>query len=251
MKKVFFLTGLPRAGNTLFSCLINNNKNIKATANTVLTDVIYQLNMIKDYDMFHNFPDHKSLDNIINKVFINYYKDWKCDYIIDRGPWGTPANLFFLKKIIKKPKFIILYRPVLECLASLIRIERPKDIEARCHVLMQVNNGKQGPGSGILAKYLWSIKHIIKEKEDHILIHYNDLVKDPKTIIQNISKFIKVPLKFNNKLKQFNINGLYYKDEIYGIPLHTIKTNTIEKENYLIEEILPNNIIKQYSNLDI
>ena len=116
---------------------------------------------------------------------------------------------------------------------------------------MQVNNGKQGPGSGILAKYFWSIKHIIKEKEDHIIIHYNDLVKDPKTTIQNISKFIKVPLKFNNRLKQFNINGVCYKDEMYGIPLHTINTKSIEKQNYLIEEILPKDIIKQYSNLDI
>ena len=57
-------------------------------------------NIIKDDDIFHNFPDHESLDNVINNVFLNYYKNWNCDYIIDRGPWGTPTNLMLLKKII-------------------------------------------------------------------------------------------------------------------------------------------------------
>ena len=92
-KKIYFLSGLPRAGNTLFSSLINQNKNIKVGANTVLTDAIFGLNIIKDDDIFHNFPDHESLDNVINNVFLNYYKNWNCDYIIDRGPWGTPTNL--------------------------------------------------------------------------------------------------------------------------------------------------------------
>jgi len=251
MKEVFFLTGLPRAGNTLFSCLINNNKHIKATANTVLSDVIYQLNMIKDYDMFHNFPDHRSLNNIIHSTFVNYYKDWGCDYIIDRGPWGTPSNLFFLKQIIKKPKFIVLYRPVLECLASLIKIEKPKNIEQRCHALMQLNEGKQGPRVGILAKYLWSIKNIIKEKEEHIVVDYDDFIDNPKKTIKKISNFIEVPLRFNNKLEQFNVNGLYYKDEIYGFPLHAIRTKKIKREKYSIEQVLPKSIIKEYGDLDI
>ena len=72
MKEVFFLSGLPRAGNTLLSCIINENNNIKVSANTVLADVIYQLNMIKEYDIFNNFPDHKSLNNITNNIFNNY-----------------------------------------------------------------------------------------------------------------------------------------------------------------------------------
>ena len=48
--------------------------------------------------MFQNFPDHKSLDNVLDSVFDNYYKDWKYKYIIDRGPAGTAANLGLIKK---------------------------------------------------------------------------------------------------------------------------------------------------------
>jgi hypothetical protein len=85
--------------------------------------VLYQLHLLKENIIYKNFPDNKSLDNIIKNVFNNYYKDWKANFIIDRGPWGTPGNLSILKILINKPKFIILYRPVLECLALLLKLK--------------------------------------------------------------------------------------------------------------------------------
>jgi hypothetical protein len=162
MKEYYFLSGLPRAGNTLLGSIINQSKHVKLTANTVLADVLYQLQLIKNIEIYKNFPDEQSLNNIIKNVFNNYYENWKVDNIIDRGPWGTPANLEILKSIIAKPKFIILYRPVLECLASFIKIEKPTNVEERCHQLMSEE--------GVIGKYLWSIKNIIKEKENHIII---------------------------------------------------------------------------------
>ena len=131
MKEYYFLIGLPRSGNTLLGSIINQNPKINLTANTILTDVLYQLHLIKDYKIYKNFPDKKSFNNIIKNVFNNYYQNWKVDNIIDRGPWGTPGNLELLKLIIKKPKFIILYRPILECLASFIKIEKPINIESK------------------------------------------------------------------------------------------------------------------------
>jgi len=41
MKEIYFLTSLPRAGNTLLGSIINKNPKINLTANTLLTDVIY------------------------------------------------------------------------------------------------------------------------------------------------------------------------------------------------------------------
>jgi hypothetical protein len=250
MKEIFFLSGLPRAGNTLLSSILNENKNIKVSANTVLADVIYQLNIIKDYDIFNNFPDHKSLNNVTNNVFNNYYKDWKADYIIDRGPWGTPTNLLFLKKIIKKPKFILLHRPVLDCLASIINIEKPKNIEERCHILMQ-DDGTYGPGSGMLAKYLRSIKNIIASKEKYKIINYVDLVHFPNETIKTISKFLNIPLKYNENFKQFSINGIKYNDKIYGIDYHKINTKKLKHSYITADKILPTNIINKYKHMDI
>lgn len=245
MKEYYFLSGLPRSGNTLLGSIINQNPKVSVTANTILTDVIYQLHLLKDYEIYKNFPDEKSLNNIIKNVFNNYYKDWKAEFIIDRGSWGTPTNLELLKSIIKKPKFIILYRPVLECLASFIKIEKPLDVELRCNQLLNKED--------IIGKSLWSIKNIIENKEDHIVINYNDLVSNTNDTIKKIFNYLEVELENIdiNNIKQFSTNNISYNDNVLPFNLHTIRTNKIEFNKYDIKDYLPPNIIKQYSNLDI
>jgi hypothetical protein len=245
MKEIFFLSGLPRSGNTLLGSIINQNPKLNLTANTIITDILYQLHLLKDYQIYRNFPDEESLNNVIKNIFNNYYKYWKAKHIIDRGPWGTPANLEILKSIIAKPKFIILYRPVLECLASFIKIEKPINVELRCHELMEIN--------GIIGKSLWSIKNIIKEKEDYIRINYLDLINKPLDQTNKIYKFLNIN-NFNHTFKnlnEFSTNNIKYDDSVLNAPLHKIRTDKIELNKYNIEDYLPSNIIKQYSNLDI
>jgi len=162
-----------------------------------------------------------------------------------RGAWGTPANLNVLKSIINKPKFIILYRPVLECLASFIKIENPKNIEERCHELMNED--------GMIGKNLWSIKNILKNNENYIIINYLDLINSPKKEIEKIYTFLNVKFfdhVFKN-INQFSVNGVKYNDSVLLAPLHTIRTDKIKLNKYNIKDYLPTNIIKQYSNLDI
>ena len=245
MKEYYFLSGLPRSGNTLLGSIINQNPKVNLTANTILTDVLYQLHLLNDCEIFKNFPDEKSFNNIIQNVFDNYYKDWKAKFIIDRGLWGTPGNLKYLKSIIKKPKFIILYRPVLECLASFIKIEKPINVEPRCHQLMEID--------GMIGKSLWSVKNIIKEKEDYIRINYLDLINKPLDQINKIYKFLNID-NYNHVFKNFNdfsVNNIKYDDSVLNAPLHKIRTDKIKLNKYNINDYLPSNIIKQYSNLDI
>jgi hypothetical protein len=245
MKAYYFLTGLPRSGNTLLGSIINQNPKLNLTANTLVTDIIYQLYLLKDYNIYKNFPDEQSLNTVIKNVFNNYYKEWKAKFIIDRGLWGTPANLELLKSIIKKPKFIILYRPVLECLASFIKIEKPINVETRCHDLMETN--------GMIGKSLWSIKNIIKEKEDYIKINYLDLINKPLNQIEKIYKFLNID-NFKHTLKnfdEFSVNNIKYDDSVLNAPLHKIRTDKIKLNKYNVKDYLPANIIKQYSNLDI
>jgi sulfotransferase len=245
MKEIYFLTGLPRSGNTLLGAIINQNPNLNLTANSILTDIIYQLYLLKYNGIFNNFPDHDSLDNVIKNTFNNYYEHWKAKFIIDRGPWGTPDNLFLLKSIYQKPKFIILYRPILECLASFIKIEKTINIKERCHELMKEE--------GIIGRSLWSIKNIIKKKENYIIIKYLNLIKNPIKEINKIYKFLNID-SFKHTFKninQFSVNNIKYNDSILNAPLHQIKTNEIKLNKYKIEDYLPADIIKQYSNLDI
>jgi hypothetical protein len=215
MKNIFFLSALPRAGNTLLGSIINQNKNIQVTANSIVTDLLWETHKIKDFENYRNFPDENSFNSVFNNVINNYYSKWKANFIIDRGPWGTPANLFLLKQIIKNPKFVLLKRPVLECLASYIKLEKPVDIENRCFELMS--------NTGMIGKNMWSVKNIIEQKENYILIDYVDLVKDPKKEIKKIFKFLNIKdfkISLNN-LKQFSANNISYDDSILNLDYHT------------------------------
>ena len=249
MKEIYFLSGMPRAGNTLLSSLINQNKEITVTANSIVCEALYILSTLKENLVFKNFPDHQSLDNVFNNVFNNYYKDWISKYIIDRGPWGAPKNLELLKKIIKKPKFIILYRPILEILASFIKIEKPVNIEEQCNIYMDIDKGR----NGIVDRYLWSIENILKNKEDHIIIHYKDLVNNSEKEIEKIYEFLNIPFKKIQleNFNQFYANNLTYNDSVLKSELHKIRTDKVEQIQFNVEEILPKHIIKKYSGLDI
>lgn len=240
MKKYFFLAGLPRCGNTLFASILNQNPNISVTANSLLPEIFLALKSLYQSLIFRNFPDHKSLDNIIKNIFDNYYKDWKTQYIIDRSYWGTPCNLEFLKALNFDLKFIILVRPVLEILASFIKIEKPVNIEKRCDELMK--------DDGMIGKAVLSYKAL--KKEDCLIIHYNRLTEEYKDTIKKVYQFLKLPLwkhRFHD-LDQFNINGIYYNDNVLSSPLHSIKVDKVKKIDYKVEKYLPINIIKKYES---
>ena len=147
MKEIFFLSGLPRSGNTLFGSLMNQNPNVAVTANSITADMMGELFSLKKIDIFQNYPDHKSFDNVCLKIFENYYEHWKADYIIDRAPWGMPPNINFLKMYHKNIKIIVLVRDVVEILASFIRFsaknpgsyidpDRNRSVEEKCDKLM-------------------------------------------------------------------------------------------------------------------
>ena len=77
MKQMFFLHGLPRAGNTLLGSILNQNSKIAVTANSPCADMLGELCMIKHTDIFKNFPDHKSFDSVTKSLFENYnYELW-------------------------------------------------------------------------------------------------------------------------------------------------------------------------------
>ena len=257
-KAIHYLCGLPRAGNTLLSSILNQNPSIAATANSIVTEIYKDLHALKKSDTFLNYPDHNSFGNVIKAVMPEYYKHWKEPIIIDRGPWGAPNNLKFLQHYVNpKPKIIILVRDVLEVLASFIAWADKNydafpnrigtmDTEKRCEALMNKD--------GLIIKELICIKHLIDHHKGlYKIIEYNDLVKNTKQVITDIYSFLEIPTfrhTYKN-LKPFKVNGMSYDDTITGFNLHTIKTKDISKTKRDIKKVLPKTIIEKYKGLNV
>ena len=101
--------GMPRSGNTLFGSLMNQNPDVAVTANSITLDIMKDVFLLKETEIFKNYPDHKSLDNVLSSVYCNYYKNWNYKYIIERSPAMTIGNFNLLKKHLGQPiKCIII-----------------------------------------------------------------------------------------------------------------------------------------------
>ena len=254
-KKIFFLAGLPRAGNTLLTSILNQNPDVCCTANSITLEIMKEFFLLKRTDVFQNFPDEQSLNNVMDEVYNLYYKDWNYKYIIDRGPAGTISNLKLLKKHFKQEiKVIFLVRPILEVLASWITWANKTpdtylkkvatDPTEACHWLMR----KEGQ----ITKELLCMQNLLKRENKHHVhfVDYKEIVEKPHQTIKGIYKFLDIP-SFKHRfvdLDQITVNGIGYDDTIMGKDMHTIKTKKLIKSKTDVN-ILPPEIIKQYGKI--
>lgn len=256
-KTIFGLCGIPRAGNTLFSSIMNQNPKINATANSPILNIYGGIILQKEDETFQNFPDHYSFDNVMENLAQNFYEHWSGDYIIDRSVWGFPENLDIMKKYLNpNPKIIVLVRDIIEVLASFINFSYSNDanfiarngvtLEQRCNYVMM----EKGP----LHKWLSSVYQLIntQSKKYAHMIKYNDLVENPKKEIDAVYDFLDIP-KFDHdytNIPQLQNNGVMYDDTVLGGDLHKIRTDEIKKSSYKVEDILTPHIISKFSNMN-
>lgn len=246
-KKIHFLCALPRTGSTFLGSIVNQSEQIQITANSIVSELLYNIILHKESIGFKNFPYHKGIDNIAFNVFNNYYSNVKQENILDKSCWGTPVNLTIIKNIFEKRKFVILVRPVLECLASFVKAKKVNQPDDEfCKELMDEE-------SGILGKNIWSIKNLIKEKENYHLIHYDNLIKNTQKEIDKMFDFLEIKrekFKFKN-IKQFEFQKINYNDIVLDGDYHTIRVDKVKKIKYKVEDYLSKEIIDQYKNIKI
>jgi len=253
-KKLFFLIAMPRSGNTLFASIMNQNPDIATTPNSLTLEIMKDLLLLKTNDVFKNYPDHRSLDNVLDIVYDTYYKDWPQRIIIDRGPVMTINNLELIQKHFKRPfKCIVLLRDLMDVLASYMKwyTENPDAFPNRYNLKNDEEKlGRIMNKNGAVAKELEAIKNSYNYPGMCLYIKYDDLVTQPEKEIRRVYEFINMPY-FNHTfkdLKQININGIGYDDTVVGKNMHTIRTEIKKKYNPYINKI-PERIKQKYEHI--
>ena len=254
-RKLFFLVAQPRSGNTLFASIMNQNKDIAATANSLTLEVMKDLFLLKKTDVFQNFPDEQSLDNVLDNVFNNYYQHWPQRIIIDRGPVMTTGNFQLMQKHFKHGfKCIVILRDLMDVLASYMQwyTKNPDAFPNRYNCktdeekLMMIMNSK-----GAVAKELEAIKNSFNYPEICHYVKYDDIVANPEQEFRKIYQFLDEPY-FNhrfNDLDQVSVNGLFYDDKIVGKNMHKLFDGPVRKVYNPYIEKIPKSIKERYGHI--
>ena len=122
-KKIYTLSGFPRSGNTLLASILNQNPLVQTTGHSIIPEMLYVLENVKKSPVYLTFPDSKSYNNVMKNIISNYYKDWKADYIIERGDWFTPFNFNMFKKYAPNEiKTVILVRNIIDIIKSYLKL---------------------------------------------------------------------------------------------------------------------------------
>jgi len=254
-RKLFFLVAQPRSGNTLFASIMNQNKDIAATPNSLTLEVLKDLFLLKETDTFQNYPDHSSLDNVLDNVFNNYYQHWPQRIIIDRGPVMLKGNFELMQKHFKHGfKCIVLLRDLMDVLASYMQwyTENLDAFPNRCNLntdeekLMMLMNKK-----GAVAKSLEAIKNSYNYPDICHYVKYDNMVANPEQEFRKIYQFLDEPY-FNhrfNDLDQVSVNGLSYDDKIVGSNMHKLFDGPVRKVYNPYIEKIPESIKKLYKHV--
>jgi sulfotransferase len=253
-KQLFFLVAMPRSGNTLFASIMNQNSEIAATPNSITLEIMKDLFLLKETDVFQNYPNHRSLDNILDIVYDTYYKDWPQRIIIDRGPVTTAGNFALMQKYFKRPfKCIVLLRDLMDVLASYMQwyTKNPsafpnkyncKNDEEKLSLIMNTK--------GAVAKDLEAIKNSYNYPGLCHYVKYDDLVVQPEQEFRKIYQFLEEPY-FNHRfenLQQVEVNGIKYDDTIVGKNMHNIRSVVKKINNPYINKI-PERIRQKYGHI--
>ena len=254
-KKLFFLVAMPRSGNTLFASIMNQNPEIAATPNSITLEIMKDIFLLKETDVFQNYPDHKSLDNVLDSVYDIYYKDWPQRIIIDRGPVTTSGNFALMQKHFKRPfKCIVLLRDLMDVLASYMQwyTENLNAFPNRFNLkndeekLLLIMNKE-----GAVAKDLEAIKNSYNYPGLCHYVKYDDLVKNPEQEFKKIYEFIGESYfnhRFNN-LDQVKVNGLSYDDKVVGSNMHKLFDGPVRKVYNPYIEKIPERIRQKYEHI--
>jgi len=252
-KKYHFITGLPRSGSTMLSSILLQNPRFHASiTDPVCTFVKGVIETVgSEVGMQSEIPVERRR-NIIKGMINGYYQnvDKPVIFNTNRG-WThlTPQ----VKDLYPDSKMIVCVRDINWVLDSFEVVQRKhpltvntvnggpaKDVYQRTESLIEPK--------GIVGFAYVGIKQAITSNEKNMLmlIEYNDLCKNPESIMKAVYNFIDEPY-YEHDFDNVERSWESYDKEI-GIPLHTVK----KKIEYTPRNfILPPDILQKYAGMEV
>ena len=252
-KKYHFITGLPRSGSTLISSILQQNPKFHASITDPLATFVKGTieTLANEPGMKSEVPIQRRIDTL-QGIFDGYYKKINKEVIFNTNrAWTYLTHL--MKDVYPNAKYIVCVRDVNWVLDSIEAIHRKNPLSP--------NTVSGGPGKsvyervesfmtdqGIVGFPYVGIKQAISgnEKQNIILIEYDQLCKSPEQTLRSIYTFIKEPY-FDHNFNEVEMSRPDYDSEI-GINLHDVRKKVeFTPRNF----ILPPDILNKYHNIEV
>jgi hypothetical protein len=260
----FFYSGLPRAGGTMLASVMNQHPDLYVSPLSPTVELLYYTEKYFDEQSeaytANSQPEAKQC--VLESIPQNYYQNISKKYIMDNNR-AWPNNVDRIHRFITpNPKIVCIVRDIPSILTSFIDlINRSKNpgtnfvdrwllehrmeltTENRCFYLMQP--------TGIVNQSLWSMYQGFKNPKiaPHMhLVEYDDLLSDPKSTMQNLTKFLNISsfdFSFNNIENVTPVNDVTYNLE----GMHSVRP-TLHHRKINPLTVLGPELVEKYSGLE-
>lgn len=233
--KMNFLSGLPRSGSTVLAAVLNQHPLVYASPTSGLIDLMGS--MVKTWESEETIHvqgrDDTVLYELLRGVVTNAHPHTRKPVIINKNRgWTDPKIIRTMTHVLgKPPKIIATVRDVPDCVASFVRVVKPKDVQdflSTTHLIDVIKSSYQTLMHGFDAF-----------PACFLFIEYEDLVDNPREELKRIHDFLQLP-DFEYDLEKISGDVVAEKDdEIWQIPgLHDIKPKLSRLHKQSSQDIL-------------
>jgi sulfotransferase len=259
MKQFHFIIGLPRSGSTVLGALLRQNQNVYVTSTSPMLDQLVANQDIYKYKLSSTKANYiqEQLDNITLNMIQGMWKHVPEKIIIDsnRG-WGK--NLPSIEILFKqKIKCIGLHRNIPEVMASWLKL-----IKNNTNNYVDIELMQQGLELTDKNRMMFMWENMVKDcvealiyavrddKENVLLIDYNELCDEPREVLAKINGYLGLPI-IEYDLDNININSIIQNDELsWGLAgMHAIREK-LEKVCDTALEVLGDELFEYFTIID-
>ena len=267
-KTYYFMSGLPRAGSTLLSSLLNQNPRFYSGPSSPVISTMFAVeNHLLNDELFHGFPKPKQANRIISSIIGNFYSDIEKPVIIDKNRSWTARVPYIEGYINQKAKIICPVRDIEEILTSMIMMIRRNPYqegnpkinfidEQLVKLNIPINDDNRceyiaGP-EGILGQSLNAIVEGLNQGYgDRIhFVEYQNLVNYPEETLNKLYEFLEEKSYEHSFDKIQNLNRENDLNTYGLVDMHEVR-NEIKSTSSDPLTILSSYVIDKSKHMDI
>lgn len=230
MRKVCFLSGLPRSGSTMLGAILNQNPDFRAgMSSPVFSLVNILLPKLSTANEFGVFFSDAARVNVLRGLFESYYKDQHDRVIFDTNRSWT-QKLPVLLELFPDARMVCCVRPINEILQSFERqylkypLQLSQIIGYDPDTTVYVRSEQLMLGGGLIGLALNGLKEAFygENSERLMLVSYQSLTTNTAATLARIYDFVGEPL-FDHDFGNVAFQASEF-DQFLGAPgLHSVR----------------------------